>query len=90
MGMLAYAQVPASAWDGAETVYLPYEGFDEVLTAIETTIPDTSSLTFNHDGKRAWVTVSKPALTRDVVAKACRSLGRDWPQPPEGPGEPAA
>jgi hypothetical protein len=83
MAAVPYTQVPSSAWDGAETVYLPYRDFDqELIEAIYQAVPDGATFGFNHDYERAWVTVTKPGDTHGVVAAALRSLGREWPAEP--------
>jgi hypothetical protein len=87
-GMVAvpYAQVPESAWEGTETVYFPYSDLNgETLSAIHCAVPDGATYSFNHDSRRrAWVTVSKPGNTRDVLRAAFASLGRDLPDDPGG------
>jgi hypothetical protein len=78
-----YGPVPRSAWDGVETVYFPYSDLlPEIITAIEQTVPDGATFGFNHDHRRAWVKVSKPGNTRDVVRAAFASLGLDVPDDP--------
>jgi hypothetical protein len=78
-----FAHVPRSAWEGTETVYFPRRDLDgEVLTAIEQAVPDGATFGINHDSRRAWVTVSKPGNTRDVLLAAFASLGRGLPEDP--------
>lgn len=79
-----YSQVPHSAWEGTETVYFPYSHLNwETIEAIHQTVPDRATFGFNHDGhRRAWVTVSKPGNTRDVLHAAFGSLGRALPDDP--------
>jgi hypothetical protein len=43
---------------------------------------DDATFGFNHDYRRAWVTVTKPGNTRDVLRAAFASLGRDLPDDP--------
>jgi len=89
MTAVPYSQVPRSAWEGAETVYFSYGDLDpEVLAAIDQAVPDGVTYGFNHDHHRAWVTVSKPGSTRDVLRAAFRSLGRDLPGDRGGSDEP--
>lgn len=47
-------------------------------------MPDGATFGFNHDYRRAWVTVTKPGNTRDLLHAAFASLGCD---PPDDPGE---
>ena len=83
MTAVPYNQVPQSAWEGAETVYFPYSHLDsETIEAIHQAVPDGATFGFNHDFRRAWVTVSKPGNTRDVLHAAFGSLGRDLPDDP--------
>lgn len=83
MTAVPYTQVPRSAWEGAETVYFPYRDLDpEIIEAIHQAVPDGATVGFNHDYRRAWVTVSKPGSTREVLDVAFGSLGRDLPSDP--------
>ena len=83
MAAVPYPQVPRSAWEGTETVYFPYRDLGpEILGAIEQAVPDGATFGFNHDRRRAWVRVSKPGNTRDVLRAAFGSLGRDLPADP--------
>jgi hypothetical protein len=85
MTAVPYAQVPRSAWEGAETVYVLYSDLDpQILAAIHQLVPDSATYGFNHDFRRAWVTVTKPGNTRDVLEAAFGSLGRDLPDDPGG------
>ena len=78
-----YPQVPPSAWEGAETVYFPYRDLNgEILAAVHQAVPDGATYGFNHDHRRAWVTVTKPGDTRDVLRAAFASLGLDLPDDP--------
>jgi hypothetical protein len=78
MAAAPYPQVPRSAWEGAETVYFPYADLNfEILDAIHHAVPDGATFGFNHDYRRAWVTVTKPGKTRDVLLAAFRSVGRE-------------
>jgi len=80
-----YGQVPRSAWEGAERVYSPYSDVNgEIIAAIHQAVPDGATFGFNHDYRRAWVIVTKPRNTRDVLHAAFASLSRDLP---EDPGE---
>jgi hypothetical protein len=45
-------------------------------------VPDGATFGFNHDYRRAWVTVTKPGTTRDVLRAAFGSAGRDLPGDP--------
>lgn len=45
-------------------------------------MPDGATFGINHDSRLAWVTVSKPGNTRDVLRAAFASLGRDLPEDP--------
>ncbi|HSZ40299.1 MAG TPA: hypothetical protein VK817_10100 [Trebonia sp.] len=81
-GLFLFAS-PQSAWEGTETVYLPHGDLDgEVLDAIHQAVPDGATYGFNHDSRRAWVTVTKPGDTREVLSAAFASLGRDLPTDP--------
>jgi hypothetical protein len=63
-----YRQVPRSAWEGVETVYFPYSDLSpEIIAAIHQAVPDGATYGFNHDHRRAWVTVTKPGDTRSVL-----------------------
>ena len=85
MTAASYRQVPRSAWEGAETIYFPYRDLDlEILAAIHQAVPDGATYGFNHDHQRAWVTVTAPANTRDVLQAAFGSLGRALPEDPGG------
>ena len=78
-----YTQVPRSAWEGTETVYFPRRDLDgEILNAIHQAVPDGATYGVNHDSRRAWVTVTKPGNTREVLRAAFASLGRDLPGDP--------
>jgi len=69
-----------------ETVYFPYGDLSpEVIAAIHEAVPDGATYGFNHDYRRAWVTVTRPADTRNVLRAAFASLGRDVPDDPDGP-----
>lgn len=85
-GMVAvpYTQVPGSAWEGTETVYFDRRDVGpEILDAVHKAVPDGATYGFNHDsGRRAWVRVSKPGDTREVLRAAFASLGRDLPDDP--------
>jgi len=72
-----FAQVPGSAWEGTETVYFPHSDLDgELLNAIHQAVPDGATYGVNHDFLRAWVTVSRPGNTREVLRAASpRSAG---------------
>jgi hypothetical protein len=79
-----YTQVPGSAWEGTETVYFPHGDLDgEILNAIHQAVPDGATYGVNHDFCRAWVTVSRPGNTREVLRAAFASLGRDLPGDPD-------
>ena len=83
MAAAPYGRVPGSVWDGAEKVYFPYDDLlPEIITAIEQAVPDGATFGFNHDHRRAWVIVTKPGKTRDVVHAAFASLGLDLPDDP--------
>lgn len=83
MAAADYRQVPRSAWEGAETVCFPWCDLDpEVLNAIHQAVPDGATFGFNHDSRRAWVTVTRPGNTREVLRTAFASLGRDLPGDP--------
>ena len=72
--------VPRSAWEGVETVYFPYSDLNnEVLAAIEQSVPDGGTFGINHDYRRCWVMVTKPGNTRAVLHAAFASLGLDLP-----------
>ena len=78
-----YSQVPPSAWEGVETVYFPYSDLNgEILAAVHQAVPDGAAYGFNHDHRRAWVAVTKPGNTRDVLRAAFASLGLDLPDDP--------
>jgi hypothetical protein len=78
-----YSQVPRSAWEGVETVYFPYSDLNgEILAAVHQAVPDGATYGVNHDHRRAWVTVTKPGNTRDVLRAAFASLGLDLPDDP--------
>jgi len=78
-----YGQVPRSAWEGSERVYFPYSDLNsEVIEAIHQAVPDGATFGFNHDYRRAWVAVTRPGNTRDVLHAAFASLGRDLPDDP--------
>jgi len=80
----SFAQVPGSAWEGTETVYFPHSDLDgELLNAIHQAVPDGATYGVNHDFLRAWVTVSRPGNTREVLRAAFASLGRDLPGDPD-------
>lgn len=80
-----YDQVPLSAWEGTETVYFPYSELNwKTVHAVHQAVPDGATFGFNHDYRWAWVTVTKPGNTRDVLHAAFGSLGRELP---EDPGE---
>jgi hypothetical protein len=77
---IPFRYVPRSAWEGTETVYFARDDLDlEVISAIEQLVPDGATFGFNHDSRRAWIKVSKPGDTRDVLRAAFASLGRDMP-----------
>jgi hypothetical protein len=79
-----YTQVPGSAWEGTETVYFPHSDLDgEILNAIHQAVPDGATYGVNHDFRRAWVRVSRPGNTREVLQVAFASLGRDLPGDPD-------
>lgn len=64
VGMSAadYRSVPRSAWEGAETVRFPCRDLTPALIdAIHQRVPDGATFGFNHDGRQAWVTVTRPA-----------------------------
>ena len=83
MAAAPYGRVPRSAWEGAEMVYFPYDDLlPAIITAIEQAVPDGATFGFNHDHHRAWVMVTKPGKTRDVVHAAFASLGLDLPDDP--------
>ena len=83
MAAAPYGQVPRSAWEGVERVYFPYSDLNgEIIAAIHQAVPDGATFGFNHDYRRAWVTVTKPGNTRDVLRAAFASLGRDLPDDP--------
>lgn len=83
MTAVPYAQVPSSAWEGAETVYFPYRDLNaEIISAIHQAVPDGATFGFNHDYCRAWVTVTKPGNTREVLVAVFGALGRDLPDDP--------
>ncbi len=48
----------------------------EVLTAIETYVPAGTGYGFNIVGERAWILVSKPADTRQIVEAARDMIDR--------------
>jgi hypothetical protein len=84
MAAVPSAQVPGSAWEGTETVYFPHgELGGELLSAIHQAVPDGATYGVNHDLRRAWVRVSKPGNTREVLRAAFASLGRDLPGDPD-------
>ena len=86
MTAVPYPQVPRSAWEGVETVYFPYSDLSpEIIAAIHEAVPDGATYGFNHDYRRAWVKVTRPADTRNVLRAAFASLGRDVPDDPDGP-----
>jgi hypothetical protein len=79
-----YSQVPRSAWEGTETVYFPHSDLDgEILNAIHQAVPDGATYGVNHDFRRAWVRVSRPGNTREVLRGAFASLGRELPGDPD-------
>ncbi len=83
MAAAPYGQVPRSAWEGVERVYFPYSDLNgEIIAAIHQAVPDGATFGFNHDYRRAWVMVTKPGNTRDVLRAALASLGRDLPDDP--------
>jgi hypothetical protein len=84
-----FAQVPRSAWEGTEVVYFPYRDLgEEIIDAIHQAVPDGATYGFNHDSYRAWVRVSRPGNTREVLRAAFASLGRELPDDPgEMPGQ---
>ena len=83
MAAIPCNQVPRSAWEGAETVYFPYSDLSwEIIRAVRQAVPDGATFGFNHDYRRARVTVTKPGNTRDVLQAAFASLGRDLPDDP--------
>jgi hypothetical protein len=78
-----YGQVPRSSWKDVETVYFPCNDLSaEIIEAIYQAVPDGATLGFNHDYRRAWVTVTKPGNTRSVLQAAFASVGRDLPGDP--------
>ena len=78
-----YGQVPRSSWEGVETVYFPYCDLNaEIIAAIHQAVPDGATFGFNHDYRRAWVTVSKPGNTRIVLRAAFASVGSVLPDDP--------
>jgi hypothetical protein len=89
MTAVPYSQVPRSAWEGAETVCFPDSDLDpETLAAIGQAVPDDATYGFNHDYRRAWVTVTKPGNTRDVLQAAFGFLGRALPDDPDDSDDP--
>jgi hypothetical protein len=83
MTAVPYTQVPQSAWEGAETIYFPCRDLTpEIIGAIHDAVPDGATFGFNHDYRRAWVTVTKPGNTRDVLHAAFGALSRDVPDDP--------
>jgi hypothetical protein len=80
---MPFAQIPGSAWEGAEAVYFPCSDLDgEIINAIHQAVPDGATYGFNYDYRRAWVRVSRPGNTREVLRAAFASLGRDLPGDP--------
>ncbi len=54
----------------------------EIIDAIYQAVPDSATVGFNHDYRRAWVAVTKPANTRSVLNAAFASVGSDLPDDP--------
>ena len=80
---MPFSQVPRAAWQGTEAVYFPCRDLDgEIINAIHQAVPDGATYGFNHDSHRAWVRVSRPGNTREVLRAAFASLGRDLPGDP--------
>jgi hypothetical protein len=74
---------PGRLGKAQERVYFPYDDLlPEIITAIEQAVPDGATFGFNHDHRRAWVIVTRPGKTRDVVHAAFASLGLDLPDDP--------
>jgi hypothetical protein len=83
MAAAPFSQVPRSAWEDAETVYFPRRDLDsETLDAIHQAVPDGATFGFNHDSRRAWIRVTKPGDSREVLRAAFASLGRELPGDP--------
>jgi hypothetical protein len=78
-----HSQVPPIGWEGTETEYFPRGDLDgEILNAIHQTVPDGATYAVNHDFRRAWIRVSRPGDTREVLRAAFASLSRDLPSDP--------
>ncbi|MDL4813094.1 hypothetical protein [Actinomadura opuntiae] len=62
---------------GQETVWMPKSELDGHLRgALAGALPDGATFGFNFEGDRAWVIVSKPGDTRQVLQAARTALGR--------------
>ena len=83
MTAVPYGQVPRSSWKDVETVYFPYSDLSvDLIHALYQAVPDGATLGFNHDYRRAWVTVTKPGNTRSVLHAAFASVGSELPDDP--------